>query len=73
MKISVIFALGALTSAKAQSCDFANDVCPIEYQFDGECDADGNICAFDTDCYDCDKCKAHHFDCTGRIEEGCVW
>ena len=65
---------GAATQVPTSNCNFMDDKCPFEKQFDHVCQADvlDSECA-GGDCVDCDGCRKFDYDCNGCIKNGCVW
>lgn len=47
------------------------ETCPFPH--DGECDAGSVFCPQSSDCFDCDPCQEHTYDCGACISAGCTW
>jgi hypothetical protein len=64
-----------LVPPTSYTCDGSGDTCP--FTFNGECDANGFICAaVNSDCFDCDPCRAYRFqgcEACASAPEGCQW
>jgi hypothetical protein len=47
---------------------------PCLFKNDGVCDADGVLCAPQSDCFDCDPCFLNHLTCGSCVADpACVW